>query len=117
MLRRWSKKFRCAFRGIVAGIHRQDSFWIHLPAAAAVLIFAAVLRLAVWEWCLLILSIAIVIAAELFNTAIEVLVRRLHPEQHADIGRVLDISAGAVLIVACGAAAVGVLVLASALLR
>lgn len=113
----WIRKFRCAFRGLGSGIHTQNSFLVHVPVAAAVLMFAAVLRVAAWEWCVLVLSITLVLAAELFNTAIEVLVRRLHPEQHADIRRALDVSAGAVLVTAIGAAAVGVVVLGGALLR
>lgn len=123
MPRRWIKKFSCACRGLWmgsglgTGAHKQNSFLVHLPVAAAVLILAGVLRVAAWEWCVLILSIALVLAAELFNTSIEVLVRHLHPEQHADIGRALDVSAGAVLVTAFGAAAVGVLVLGGALLR
>ncbi|WP_164102322.1 diacylglycerol kinase [Candidatus Laterigemmans baculatus] len=117
MLQHWTRKFRCAIRGVRWGVDKQSSFLVHLPAAAAVVLAAAVLGVAAWEWCVLLLSIAIVVAAELFNTAIEGLVRRLHPERHPEIGRVLDISAGAVLVTALGAAAVGLIVLGGALLR
>ena len=117
MHRGWIDKFRHAFRGLAAGLYKQYSFLVHLPAAALVLILAAGLRVESWEWCVLILCITIVIAAELFNTSIEILLRRLHPDRHAEVGRALDVSAAAVLVTAIGAAAVGAIVLGGALLR
>jgi undecaprenol kinase len=43
----------------------------------------------------------------MFNTALEQLVRATCPERKPEIGRALDISAGAVLVASCGAAIVG----------
>lgn len=44
------------------------------------------------------LAIAGVLTAELFNTALEVLADRLHPEIHEMIGKAKDCAAGAVLV-------------------
>jgi undecaprenol kinase len=49
----------------------------------------------------------VVIAAELFNTALEHLVDHLHPETHPRIRIVKDCAAAAVLITVCGALVVG----------
>lgn len=117
MTRYWIDKFQHAFRGLAIAFRGEPTFLIHLPAAAAVVFVATVLRLELWEWCVLLLCIAIVIAAELFNTSIELLVRRLHPDRHDQVGHALDIAAAAVLVVSLGAAIVGTLILASALLR
>lgn len=117
MTRYWIDKFRHAFRGLVIAVRGEPTFLIHLPAAAAVVFAAAVLRLQAWEWCVLLLCVAIVIAAELFNTSIELLVRRLHPDRHDHVGNALDIAAAAVLVVAIGAAMVGTIVLVGAVLR
>lgn len=117
MRRYWTEKFRQAIGGMAVAFRRDASFRIHLPAAAAVVIMAAALGVKTWEWCVLVLCIAIVIAAELFNTAIEILVRRLHPERHDQVGQALDIAAAAVLVVALGAASIGLITLGGALLR
>ena len=63
-----------------------------------------------WEWCLLILCVAVVLAAEAFNSALEYLVDLVSPGQHPLAGKAKDIAAGAVLIVAIGAALVGLLI-------
>lgn len=117
MRRYWTEKFRHAFAGLAAAFRLDPSFRIHLPAAAAVLAVAAALRVEPGEWCILVLCIATVIAAELFNTAIEILVRRMHPERHEQVGQALDIAAAAVLVVSLGAATVGLTVFVGALLR
>jgi diacylglycerol kinase len=108
----WGKKFELAAAGIVRSLRTQSSFWVHLPMAAAVLGIAAWLQLETWRWVAILLAIAMVLSAELFNTAIEQLVKVLHPDHDDRIGRALDAAAGAVLVVSIGAAVIGVIVLA-----
>jgi len=50
--------------------------------------------------------------AEALNTAIELVVDLASPDVHPLAGRVKDVAAGAVLIAACGALVVGILVFA-----
>ena len=116
MLQRWQRKFGYAIRGLASGVRGQDSFWVHLPAAALVVVLAATLRVYLWQWCVLILCITIVLVAEYFNSVIEVLVRKLHPERDAEIARALDSAAAAVLIASIGAVLVGFIVLGRALM-
>ncbi|CAI2934434.1 protein of unknown function [Aminobacter niigataensis] len=52
-------------------------------------------------------------AAELFNSALETLVDRLHPEIHPEIRVVKDMAAAAVLLICLGASVIGLLFLAS----
>ncbi len=108
----WPRKFRCAGRGLVRGVKLQRSYWLHLTAAVAVIVAAALLSANLVEWCLLVLSIVAVLAAELFNTAIEHLARAVTREQNEEIRDALDTSSGAVLLAAIGAAAVGTIVFA-----
>jgi diacylglycerol kinase (ATP) len=49
------------------------------------------------------LTVAIVLAAELFNSAMETMVDRLHPEQDPTIGRAKDGAVGAVLVLSIAA--------------
>jgi diacylglycerol kinase len=110
MLAYWSHKFACAFRGIFVGMRGQSSFAVHLPAALAVLIVGTICNVSWPKWYILLLCVTIVLAAELFNTAIEKLAKAITHEQHPEIRDALDIASGAVLVTAIGAAVVGVLV-------
>jgi diacylglycerol kinase len=88
---------------------------VHLIAATAVLALAAILALPPSRWCLLILCIGLVISMELFNSALEVLVRTINHGYDTALGRALDVASGAVLAAALAAAATGCLVFGEAM--
>ena len=54
-------------------------------------------------WAVMALTIALVVTAELLNTAIEALCDHLHPQQHEAIKLTKDVAAGAVLIASLAA--------------
>lgn len=106
------KSFYYAFEGIKTGSD-QRNFKIHILIALLVLVFGLVLSLSIVEWLAIIISISIVIAAELFNSSVEsicdLLNAKLKLEYH-DTWDPRNLAAGAVLITAIGAAFVGLLV-------
>jgi len=106
-IRPWRAKFRDALRGTRRGIRRESNFSIHLFAAALVIATAAILELGLVEWCLLALAITLVLATELLNTALELVVKSLTNRRDPQIGEALDIAGGAVLVASFGAAVVG----------
>ena len=108
--RRLAAQFRDAFRGLGHAWFSERNMAIHAAAAVAVVAVGWWLQVSRVDWCLLVLSMAVVVAAELVNTAIEYLARAMTDEEDERIGRALDISSGAVLITALGAAVVGVIV-------
>ena len=55
------------------------------------------LRISLADWRWLILSIALVLAAEAGNTAIEQLCNLVHPARHPIVKRIKDVAASAVL--------------------
>jgi undecaprenol kinase len=79
-------------------------------AVAAVAVMAWLRPALIW-WALVGGMIALILAVELLNTAIEQLADHLHPEEHPRIKVVKDCAAAAVLLLSCGAAWVGVLML------
>ena len=79
-------------------------------AAAAVVVAGAAMGLSLVEWCLTVLCVAGVLAAEMFNSALESMARAITAENNPDVGRSLDISSAAVLTAAIGAAVVGTIV-------
>jgi len=62
------------------------------------------------EWCLVVLSIGLVWTAEAVNTAIKRVADLASPAQNSLAGQAKDLAAGAVLLAAMTAAAVGLFV-------
>jgi diacylglycerol kinase (ATP) len=94
---------RYAIAGIGHALRNEYSLRAQSLALLAVLIALAVLRPAPLWWAVAALASSAVLAAELFNTAIERLADHLHPEAHPQIRIVKDCAAAAVLICSAGA--------------
>ena len=104
-----------ALAGLRLAWPREHSFRTQVLCALAVLAVLALLGApAIW-WAIVVLTIGVVLAAELMNSAFEALIDHLHPEEHPQIGRAKDIAAGAVLVTGIVALAVGGLLLAATL--
>lgn len=108
--RSWVQKFGGAFRGWLVGSRGHSSFAVHLPAAILAVGAGAYFRIQAVEWCVLILCIASVVAAEFFNSALEALAKAITPAKNEHIGQALDIASGAVLVTAISALIVGVII-------
>ena len=115
--RTWQAKFFDALRGWKLGIRGHSSFFVHFFCAVLALAAAVVFQCSLTEWCLLLGAIGFVLTAELFNSAIETLVRALEPRTRERCGKALDIAAGAVLLAAVTAVVVGLLVFVPKLTR
>lgn len=103
------KRFGYALKGLKVVLHQQN-FLIHLAVAALVIIAGFYTGVSSSEWCILILTISLVLAMETINTAIEKLVDFISPGFHVQAGMVKDLSAGAVLLTAVGAVIVGLII-------
>ncbi|MCX5786221.1 MAG: diacylglycerol kinase family protein [Elusimicrobia bacterium] len=99
-----------AVNGLSLMLKSQHNARIHAFFTIAVIVSGFCFHLGNCEWCVIILAIAAVWAAEAFNTAIESLVNLASPEFHPLAGRAKDIAAGAVLISAIGSAAAGLVI-------
>jgi diacylglycerol kinase len=108
--RSWARKFRDAFRGVWLAVRGERSFAVHVPMATAVVVAGIALRVSLVEWCVLGLCIALVLAAETFNTALEHLAREIDRDHNPNLATALDIGSGAVLLASIGAAIVGSLI-------
>lgn len=101
--------FRYAFRGFIHCIKNERNMRFHTVAALYVLIFARFFDFTAAEYALLLAVIGGVMALEAVNTAVEELCDKVCTEHDPQIGLAKDAAAGAVLIMAAFAAAVGVL--------
>lgn len=103
--------FRYAFQGWHHVFRTQQNMWIHGVIATVVFFLALWLRLPAHDWAMLVLTTAMVFAAEFMNTAIEAVVDLASPDKHplAKIGK--DVGAAAVLVAALAAILIGLLIL------
>ena len=100
-----------ALRGWWYVLRTQRNAWLHVIIAAAVFMLSLWLGLGTQDWAIIVLTTAMVFAAEFLNTAIEAVVDLASPQKHplAKVGK--DVGAGAVLIAAAAAVVVGVLIM------
>jgi diacylglycerol kinase (ATP) len=115
-MKKFIRGFGYAFNGIWHAAATQLNFRVHLVAAIVAIYAGYALHISKDEWLWIILCIAIVLVAELFNTAIEFLVDLVSPDYNKKAGLVKDMSAGAVLITAIGALAIGLIIFVPKLL-
>ncbi|MGN0679308.1 MAG: diacylglycerol kinase family protein [Oscillospiraceae bacterium] len=102
------KSFCYAGRGIALAV-RERNFRFHLCVTAFVIFFAAKFyELSRGDWAVLLITCGAVLSLEAVNTAIEHLCDKVSPERDSRIAAAKDVAAGAVLISAIIAVAVGV---------
>lgn len=106
-----------AWRGVRGAFLEEHNFRIHLVAAEAVVYLALSEGVHLWIMGALAGLIALVLALELMNTAVERAVDLAHPAEHPLAAAAKDAAAGAVLVGAIGAAVAGVLLLGPGLGR
>ena len=103
--------FKCAFSGVLETLKNERSFKIHVVAAICAIGLSIFLKISAVEFIGILISIAMVLSAELVNTAIESAVDLIAGENFYPLGKAAkDAAAGAVLITSINAAAVGVAV-------
>lgn len=95
-----------ALNGIRSAWRSETSFRTQCLAAALVLAVLLWRRPPALWWVVLLMNCALVLAAELFNSALEAALDHLHPERHPAIGVAKDCAAGAVLLLSLSAVAV-----------
>lgn len=99
-----------ACRGVIAAVRTERHMRFHAASAAVVLMLAGWLGVGGVRLALVLLCIGFVVAMELMNTAVEKTVDLAMPQQHPLAKFAKDAAAGAVLVAAATAAAVGVVV-------
>ncbi len=106
------RSFGPACAGLWWALKTQRNLRVHAAATAIVVPLGLGLKITPGEWLVVILSVGMVWAAELINTAIETLADRVSTEREEPIRRVKDVAAAAVLVAAASAAIAGVIIFA-----
>jgi len=110
------ESFKHAFSGWFYVIKTQRNAWIHAAATILVFLFAALLKIPAVQIALIAGVVGLVWMAELFNTAVEVIVDMVTTEYHPLAKIAKDVSAAAVLVTALAAFIIGALLLGPPLL-
>jgi undecaprenol kinase len=104
---RFTDRLGFAWAGLRTAWRTEKSLRTHALATVGVIAALLVTRAPPLWWAVMGLTVALVVAAELLNTAIEALADHLHPQRHEAIKRTKDVAAAAVLVTSLGALAVG----------
>jgi len=102
--------FKYAFQGFSYASKTQLNFRIHLGVTTVALLLGWYLRISSAEWLWVALTVALVLTAELLNTAIEILTDLVSPDWNEKAGHIKDVSAAAVTITAVFAVVVGCII-------
>lgn len=104
------KSFGYSIKGFLTAMREERNMKIHICAAGVVVAAGFWFDISGTDWCIILITIGIVISAELFNTSIEILADVVTREKHPGIEKVKDIASAAVLMLCVVAVIVGVIV-------
>jgi diacylglycerol kinase (ATP) len=105
-----AESFFYAISGILYAFNTQRNIKIHFMVAILIIIISFLLKLNTIELLIVFLTIAMVLTAEMINTAIEAVVDMFTQEYHPLARVAKNVAAGAVLISALNAVIVGYLI-------
>ncbi len=107
-MRRLTKSFSYALKGILFAVRHERNFQIEVLVGVFIISAMLIFPLRGLERALIIFSVALVLALELANTALERVMDLLKPRVHPYVRIIKDMMAGAVLLTSLAAVAVGV---------
>lgn len=105
------KTFKNAGKGLRIVLKSENNIRIHFFAAIFVMTLGILLDLSVAKLCILLLTIGLVVVAEMLNSAIEFTLDAVfHNKYSTLVGMAKDISAGAVMFATFIAVAIGLII-------
>lgn len=114
----FSNTFKNARKGMRLTIKSERNIRVHLFTSVLVLLSAYYLDFTATKFCVLFLTIASVISAEMFNSAIEFALDSIYHNKYSRmVGMAKDIAAGAVMVVTITAVIIGVFLFAPAIVQ
>ena len=99
-----------AFNGALYLIKTEAAIKVQVVCAILITVAGFYFNISNTEWAVQVICIGMVLGLEGLNTAIEYLSDFIHPDLHSSIGRIKDISAGAVFIAASAAFIVSLII-------
>ncbi|MCQ2739119.1 MAG: diacylglycerol kinase family protein [bacterium] len=104
------RTFKNARKGMRLVIKSENNMRVHFIMSIIALVLAYVFNFSSVEFCIVLFAIALVIVAEMFNTAIEFTLDAVYHNKYSKlVGMAKDISAGAVMFSTLASVAVGII--------
>ena len=110
-IRTFLRSLKHAARGLADVAAAEQSFRLQFAAAIVILVLMLLVDLATWERVLLVLLVAAVLVLEIVNPILERIADAVEPRVSPMVRDIKDMMAGAVLITAVTAVAVGGMIL------
>lgn len=104
------RSLRAATMGVMEVFKSERNAKIHLVVGFVVVLLGISLGITSSEWAAVFFAIMLVFLAEIMNTAIEKSLDIIDPNHNPRVRHIKDMTAGAVLVAAVGAALVGIAV-------
>lgn len=109
-IRKFLRSFTYPIKGLKYAYRNEQNLAVDVAMALIVIIFGFLFRIEKYEWAILVLTIGLVIAFELINTAIEAVVDLVTEEYHPLAKVAKDTSAAAVFIFAIVSVIIGFII-------
>lgn len=93
------ESLNCAAEGVIYALKNELHLRVHFIVLVLLIIISLILNISLYDFCIIMILSALVIAAELFNTSIEYILNLFTRDFHITVKYIKDISAGAVLFV------------------
>lgn len=111
LLQRIILKFKHAFNGLEIGLLKDRSIQIQVMFMLIAFVISAILNISLNDWIIIIIVSSLVVAAEFFNSSIELLSDYASDNKYSKIIKeVKDLSAAAVFVFAVCALVVGIMI-------
>ena len=108
----FARSLYTAFQGVVYVVKIERNARLHLIIALAALVVGVLLKVTNSELAAIFFAIIIVFTSEIVNTALEKTLDLIEPAHNDQVRIIKDMAAGAVLVAAIGAAAIGLAIFA-----
>jgi diacylglycerol kinase (ATP) len=115
--RKLRRSFKHSFAGLALAWRDELNFRIQTIFSIVVIAASVIFRISAFDFLLIILTLCLMLAAEVFNTALEEVCDKIQPSHDPHIGRIKDLAAGAVLITSLPAFVITVVILLPYALR
>ena len=109
--------FKAAFRGLFLVTRYERNAGLHVLAVVLVTLAGFIFMINLTHWIILLMLFAMVISAEMLNSAIEKLSDIVEPNFNNKVKDLKDISAGAVLLTSIVSVIIGIIIFAPYILK
>ncbi len=80
--KRFLKSFKNSIDGLLNAYKNEQSLYLHAGASIIVIILGIILKISFSDWAIILISLIVVLAIELINTAIEAIVDLITTDYH-----------------------------------